>query len=237
MNVHATMTRHAPIKLTVDQFWLLRQSGAFADFYKSELIEGELIGVPRAEDEASQTDAIEPIKLRVADYELLDHAGAFDRIGRTELIDGLVYAMNPQYRPHGFVKDELAYRLRRALEALGSPLHVATEQSIAIEPVSEPQPDIILTSEPRGIGAIPVGSVALLIEVADSTARFDLDEKARIYAAAGVPEYWVANVNARVIHQMWSPEGEVYAERREVAFGERINAATLHGITVETRDL
>jgi len=239
MNVQAAIERPRPVKLTVDDFRLLKGAGVFAGFSKSELIEGELLGVPaQGEDEPEsdrpESDQIVPIKLRIEDYLRLDQAEAFKACGRTELIDGLVYAMNPQYRPHGFVKDELAYRLRRALETLGSPLHVATEQSVAMAPVSEPQPDIILTTAPSGSGAIPCDSVALLVEVADSTIRFDLGEKARAYAAGGIQEYWVADVNARVIHQMWAPEGEDYAERREVAFGERIAAATIAGLAVET---
>ena len=178
-----------------------------------------------------------PIKLRVEDYHVLAEAGALASYGRTELIDGVVYEMSPQHRPHGFVKDELAYRLRRTLEAMNSPLHVATEQSVVIPPNSEPEPDIILTSEPRGHGGIPVASVALLVEIADTTREFDLLAKAPLYAGAGIPEYWVADVNARVIHQMWAPAGEAYVERREVAFGEVVEAVTIEGLTVETEGL
>lgn len=47
----------------------------------------------------------------------------------------------------------------------------------------------------------------------------------------------MADVNARTIHQMWSPGPEGYAERREVAFGERIEATTLEGLVVETAGL
>ncbi|MEI9850017.1 MAG: Uma2 family endonuclease [Sphingomonas sp.] len=70
--------------------------------------------------------------------------------------------------------------------------------------------------------------------MADTTGRYDLTEKARLYAAAGIAEYWVVEIGARVIHQMWAPEGEAYTERREVAFGERIAAATVEGLAVET---
>ncbi|WP_375397365.1 Uma2 family endonuclease [uncultured Sphingomonas sp.] len=145
--------------------------------------------------------------------------------------------MSPQHRPQGYLKDELAYRLRRKLKDRETPLHVATEQSVAILPHSEPQPDIILTTEPRGAGAIPVDSVALVVEVSASTLRFDLEDKARMYAAAGVPEYWVADVNARIIHRLWTPKGETYAERREGAFGEPIAAAAISGLAVETAGL
>lgn len=237
MNVQTAIRRPQPVKLTVRDFLLLKGAGAFAGYSKSELLSGELSGVPVQEEDEPESDRSVPIKLRLEDYLLLDRAGAFESYGKTELIDGVVYEMSPQHRPHGFVKDELAYRLRRSLEALESPLHVATEQSVEIGPHSGPQPDIILTTEPRGPGAIPVGSVAMLVEVAASTTSFDLNDKARIYATAGIAEYWVADVSARVIHRMWAPEGETYAERREVGFGERIAAATVEGLAVETRGI
>jgi len=234
MNVQTAMRRPERVKLRVGDFLLLKRSGAFADFSRSELVDGELWGVPSQDEDEPESDGRVRIKLRIEDYLRLDQAGAFAAYGKTELIDGVVYAMNPQHRPHGFAKDELAYRLRRALEAIGSGLHVATEQSVAIEPGSEPQPDIILTSEPRGPGAIPGASVALLAEVAATTAGFDLNEKARAYAVAGIPEYWVLDVTGRMIYQLWGPGSDAYAQRRVVAFGERIEAATVAGLAVDT---
>lgn len=175
-----------------------------------------------------------PVKLRIEDYLRLSEAGAFDRYARTELIDGVVYAMNPQHRPHGFAKDELAYRLRRALEAMGSELHVATEQSVAMAPHDQPEPDIILTTEPRGPGAIPGESVAVLVEVAHTSVDHDLLRKAPVYASRGVPEYWVVDVSAGLIHQMWSPQGRAFAKQREVKLGDQIEAAAVEGLAVGT---
>ncbi|MEO6214850.1 MAG: Uma2 family endonuclease [Sphingomonas sp.] len=109
-----------------------------------------------------------------------------------------------------------------------------TEASIALSDHDAPAPDIVLTSEPRGEGLIPLHSVALVVEIADTTLGSDMKRKATIYARAGVPEYWVADVTAKVIHQMWAPEGEAYTERREVEFGDRVEAATVAGLAVET---
>lgn len=86
-----------------------------------------------------------------------------------------------------------------------------------------------MTDAPEGDGILPLEAVKLLIEVADSTLAQDLGLKAALYAGAGVPEYWVVDVSGRMIHQMWSPRPEGYAGRREVAFGEAIEAATVKG--------
>lgn len=223
-------------RLTVEDFLLLKREGAFSAYSKSELLDGELWGVPRQPDDEPESHASSPIKLRVADYERLDRAGAFHAAGKTELVDGFVYRMSPQFRPHGFAKDELAYRLRRALESMGSSIHVATEQSVDLSPYSEPQPDIVLTGEPQGEGAIPGSSVRLIVEIAASTLAFDLGEKARIYAGAGVPEYWVVDVTGRrvLIHANPRPDGSGYDGQLNVPFGAPLHAATIEGLMVES---
>ncbi|OYY79267.1 MAG: hypothetical protein B7Y43_02225 [Sphingomonas sp. 28-62-20] len=170
-------------------------------------------------------------RLRVEDYLTLDASGAFEG-ARTELIEGEVIVMSPQYRPHGMAKMALYDALRDALRSIGSPLTPVVEFSLEIDGHSLPEPDIMLTSEPMGEGAVPLASVALVIEVAGPTLASDLGTKARLYATAGVPEYWVADVEAKVIRQMWAPEGEAYAQACEVAFGERIEAATVAGLVV-----
>lgn len=179
----------------------------------------------------------EIVKLTVADYHLLAGAGAFSGHERTELIDGAIYAVSPLYRPHGFVRDELAFLLRQALEALGSDLSVATEGSVDMAPVSEPLSDIIVTNQRRGEGAIPLGSVGLLVEISVNTLRFDLETKALIYAAAGVPEYWVVDVAGGTVHRMWAPGADGYAERDEVQLGGRLESVTVPGLGVDAAGL
>lgn len=172
-------------------------------------------------------------RLSVADYLLLHEAGAFEGM-RTELIEGEIIVMSPQAARHIFVKSELGYRLRRALEELGSDLFVGIDGSVAIDDQSLPEPDIFLTDAIGAEGYIPVSSVHLAVEVAITSLDFDLAGKQRLYALHGIPEYWVADVNGRVIHQMWAPAGEDYCERREVAFGEAVEAVTIEGLRVET---
>lgn len=177
-------------------------------------------------------------RLTVDEFLLLDREGAFgDR--RTELVAGDIYYMSPQFRPHGFAKDELAYRLRRALETMGSAIHVATEQSVDFDANSQPMPDIILTNEPRGEGAIPASSVLLIVEVSASTLDFDLGVKAGLYAEAGVPEYWVVDLNENRVLMHASPrsDGSGYDGQLDVLFGEPLHAATIDGLTVESAGL
>ena len=175
-----------------------------------------------------------PVKLRVEDYLLLDRSGAFDDYARTELIEGEVLFMNAQHRPHARIKSRLYRLIAEALDQAGGRLEALVEASIAIPPHNAPEPDILVTDAPDGDGLVPLASVGLVVEVADSTVESDLGVKAALYASSGIPEYWVADVSGWMIHQMWSPGGEAFAERRQIGFGARIGAATIEGLAVET---
>jgi len=181
-------------------------------------------------EELSLTTSPRPYRLTVDDFLRLDEAGAFEGLGKTELIHGEVLYLNAQHRPHARMKGQLHLALVQTLAALGTGLAVLIEATVAMPPHSAPEPDLILTSEPDGEGPVPLASVQLLIEIADTTQRHDLRTKVAVYAENGVPEYWVVDLKAGLLHQMWSPTADGYAETRELALGRPIEAATIAGL-------
>jgi Uma2 family endonuclease len=66
--------------------------------------------------------------------------------------------------------------------------------------------------------------VLVLVEVADTTVRTDLGRKARIYATAGVQEYWVVDLNSRTVYVHRQPSGGVYAIRTLLKSGDNLSA-------------
>lgn len=171
-------------------------------------------------------------KLRAGDYRLLVESGALDRYARTELIDGEIWAMNAAYSAHAKLQSAISFALITALRSAELALTLFTAVSIDLSDDAMPEPDLVVADD-HDDGPLPIGKVKLIVEISDSTLDNDLGRKARLYAAAGVPEYWVVDVEAKVIHQMWGPEGEAYAQRGEVAFGDRIAAVTVAGLVVE----
>lgn len=178
-----------------------------------------------------------PVKLNIEQFELLDRSGAFDGYAKTELIEGAIYAMQGQFRPHSYAKNELTYRLRRRLEEMGSHLLPQSEPTVAMPPSSAPEPDIVVTSEPKGESYVPLGSVALVVEVSDSSIAFDLNDKAALYARHHVPEYWVLDIAAAAIHQFWAPGEAGYGEGRSVDLGNPIESVTIAGLAIESDGL
>lgn len=145
------------------------------------------------------------------EYRRLVEAGVFDENARVELIDGLLVDMSPKTRAH---ENAIAW----LLEVLMASVDLARFQVRVGAPLtmgwSEPEPDLIVIERDVPRPHHPA-TAALVIEVAVSSQRRDLRDKPRIYASAGVPVYWVIDVDAgrAVVHS--SPRGEAY-ERVDV---------------------
>lgn len=170
--------------------------------------------------------------LRVEDFLLLNDSGAFDDYGKTELIDGDIYVMNAQHSPHARAKTQLAFALAMCLRDIGSDLEVIIEVAVHLNGDTMPEPDIVLTRW-RGKGPVPVESVALVIEVADTTLARDLGRKFDLYAAAGIPEYWVIDLTEgrALMHEF--PDADGYHGQLDVLLTERLKSATIAGLEVE----
>jgi Uma2 family endonuclease len=139
-----------------------------------------------------------------AECELISMMGLWDR-EHLELIDGELIDKMGKNRPH--VK--VALLLHEWLTGVFGFRQVQSEASIDVapadNPTNEPQPDLVVLRESvLRFDANPrPEDVLLAIEVADTTLDFDLAKKAALYARAGIPEYWVLDVNGRrlIVHR------------------------------------
>lgn len=146
-------------------------------------------------------------------------AGVLTPDDRTELIEGEIIDMPPIGPTHASVVVLLTKRLVRTV---GDAVEVRAQQPVRFMPRSEPQPDFALVvAKPGGYRqSHPVaGDILLLIEVSDSTLRYDLDVKARLYAKHGVPEYWVVDLVDNRVWRHRRPSGQGYAQRDEIDEG------------------
>jgi Uma2 family endonuclease len=164
---------------------------------------------------------------------LLNDAGAFDQYSKSELIEGEIICMNAQFSRHARIKSALMFELESTLRAMKSEFSAWCEVSIHLSDDSMPEPDIVLTSY-RGTGAVPLDTVALIVEVADTTLDNDLGRKARLYARAGVAEYWVVDVEENRVLLHMDPTQDGYAEQIDVPFGEPLISGTINELRVAT---
>ncbi len=72
----------------------------------------------------------------------------------------------------------------------------------------------------------------LIVEVSDSTLDHDLSPKAQLYARAGIPEYWVIDINSRRIHQHREPTAVGCASLRIVASADSLSSLAQRNATL-----
>lgn len=178
----------------------------------------------------------QPARFTVDEFIRLHNTGVFDKYTKSELIEGEIVCMNAQYSPHARIKSRLTVELAIALRAMNSLLEPQVEVSVRLDDNSLPEPDLVLTDY-RGAGAVPLASVALIVEVSDTTFANDIGRKSDLYAAAGVPEYWVIHLEGENALLHIEPSANGYAEQIDVPFGEVLHSGTIAGLFVGTENL
>jgi Uma2 family endonuclease len=104
--------------------------------------------------------------------------------------------------------------------------------SVKLNERNVPQPGLFLWRD-SGEQEFAVGSaVALAVEVSASTLKKDLGWKRRLYARTGVPEYWVVDLKAKLVHQFCEPTREGYAKAAQTEFGRPIGSLALGWLTI-----
>ena len=144
-------------------------------------------------------------------------AGEFGYSSRLELIQGRIVEKMPPGPHHSYLADAVAHMLRVALEP---PLLVRDEKAIRLSSDSQPIPDISVVRGRRTDYAErhpAPENVALLVEISDTTAAYDLGGKAVLYSQAGITDYWVVLVNEAAIVQHRGPTPEGYQQVTRLA--------------------
>jgi Uma2 family endonuclease len=174
-------------------------------------------------------------KFTADEYERLVELGIFGEDERLELIDGDIVEMAPIGHRHGACGSRLNLLLveglrRRAFVWVNGPARLAID--------SVPEPDLALL-RPRSYqtGAPRPDDVLLIVEVAESSLRYDRTRKLRLYARAGIAEYWIVDVAGGAIERYRSPEGETYRERRRAGRGESLAPAAFPDVVMSVDDV
>jgi len=132
-----------------------------------------------------------------AEYHQLGELGLFS--GRqTCLIAGVIYDMAPGDPPHETSTIIGADALR---SAFGPGFHLRVKAPLVLNQSTDPEPDLaIVPGKAKDYSQKHPSTAALIVEVSYSTLTFDLGDKASLYAAAGIADYWVVDlVNRRLI--------------------------------------
>lgn len=174
----------------------------------------------------STTTTIHSPLYTVDQYFGLVAAGQLDEDARVELLEGVIINMSPETPLHGH-----GIRLAQlALERSFPGREVLVQRSFLASNVSGPEPDIVVapgaTSDYRDRHP---SQALLIVEVALSSLPTDRLTKSRIYAGAGVPEYWIVNVVDGALEVYRSPDAESRTYREVKTLGPDDTVTALHG--------
>jgi Uma2 family endonuclease len=167
----------------------------------------------------------------VEEYHRMGEVGLLDPDARVELIEGEIIEMAPIGDAHAATSNRLT---RLLVLAVGERGIVAVGNPVRLSQHSEPQPDFSVL-RPRADyqtrGPRPE-DVLLAVEVSDTTLRRDRRVKLALYARAGIPEFWIVNVEAREIEIYRSADGDAYAAVERKGPGDVATIEALPGVTI-----
>lgn len=158
--------------------------------------------------------AVLPTRHRVTvdEYYLMAEVGVLAPDARVELIDGEIIDMAPQKSRHASAVTEL---LNRLTAAAGGQARVACQVPLRLSPHNEPEPDLMLL-RPRADGYADshpgAADVLLLVEVADSSARYDREIKVPLYALHLVAEVWIIDLQSGRVRFLRNLQNGEYAD-------------------------
>ena len=172
-------------------------------------------------------------RISVVDYYRMAEAGVLDSTKRVELIDGEVMDMAPIGTRH----HSAVMRLARSLnQAAGDTALVSVQGPLRLNEMSEPQPDLLLL-QPRDdfyASAHPTpADVLLLIEVSDTSARYDREIKLPLYAQHGINEVWMVDLYSNCVRFFSQPQGNQYLVITATETPGPTSVAALPGLAID----
>jgi len=168
--------------------------------------------------------------ITVTEYFRMGEAHVFAHDARLELMDGEIVEMAPIGSAHAAV----VYRLDTLFREVAPRAMVFVQSPLVLGERSAPQPDVMLlrSRADEYYNSLPVAVDALLVvEVADTTLRYDLEVKRPLYVRAGVSEFWVVDVDRRELHVFREP-GQDYSIHRILAGSDSVVAAALGDVAL-----
>lgn len=178
----------------------------------------------------------EPVRFDRGSYYRLGEIGVLDDRAHVELIDGEIIEMTPAGSRHA----ACVTRVTRLLMRLAGDAIVRSENPLWLPGDYDPEPDVVvLEPDPREYeDAHPTHEHArIVVEVADTSIRYDRQVKAERYAGAGIPEYWLVDLTRDAVIVHLHPVAGAYTQIRTYRAGESWASPILGGQAVAVDDV
>lgn len=170
----------------------------------------------------------------VDDVRRMIDAGVLGEDEKFELIEGEIVPLSPSHDPHERLKSALILAITPQLP---KELWFGVESSIYLSERTFVEPDLCVFRRELKTHELKGSDLLLVAEVADSSLAFDRGTKALLYAAQGVHELWVIDVETRITSVHTGPAAVGWTSVREVPPTEVLRATRVPGLQVRVADL
>lgn len=151
-------------------------------------------------------------KFTIEDYHRLLDVGFFSENSKIELIRGEIIEMSPKRTPHSVCNSRLWRELYKLIDQQAI---IRVQEPIIISTFSEPEPDLVIAKHRNDeyLSSHPKSEdILLVIEIADSTLKYDQETKLALYAEAEIKDYWIFNLINNYLETYTNP-GKISKER------------------------
>ena len=170
------------------------------------------------------------------EYDKMIDAGVFAPDERVELLEGEIVQVAAQNARHasGVVA---AGEILRSVYGTGFSVRIQLPLAATVD--SEPEPDVaVVRGHWRDFTTAHPATALLVVEVADSSLDYDRRRKGRVYAHAGIPEYWIVNLIDRVVEVYRDPHPDSgYGTTLVLASDQTISPLSMPSAVVTVGDL
>ena len=182
-----------------------------------------------------------PVRWTCDEFHQMGEAGQFEG-RRAMLIEGIILEQGPMNPPHAVTVNLVSDTLR-AIFGVG--WVVRAQLPLELDLSTDPQPDAcVVTGKALDYYTSHPTTAHLVVEISDSTLAFDRGEKASLYAAGGIADYWVVDLIHRQLLVFRDPQpdasethGHVYRQRLTFGPTEAVAPLAAPGSPIAVADL
>jgi Uma2 family endonuclease len=180
----------------------------------------------------------QPVRLRfsVDEYYKLIELGILKDYEKAEIIGGELIKKMPVGDRHAFAVDKLNRYFSRNLP---DEILVRVQNPVRLTDYNEPEPDLALADLTKFDGKRHPRpeEILLLVEVSDSTLKYDRDTKLALYAESKIPEVWIVNLPNNIIEIHQNPGEGIYQLAKIFKRGEKIESEVLTGLNLSVDEV
>ena len=176
-------------------------------------------------------------KFSVDEYMGMVDIGVLSKDDRVELVDGVIVEMAPIGKPHGA---RISIVLQALMDIVPRNIMKYSQSTIRLDDGSGPEPDIALLTPLASMDRENIPGpedILLVIEIADSSLRADRNQKARRYAASGIPELWIFVLETDEVEVCRQPTPEGYADVQVYHRGDTLTIQELPDVRIAVGEL